>query len=153
MQGKVISCRNMKVRTCAGIVVGCLIEEDEQIGGLANFFISLQWCIYVIRVLSGYKLFFFVCVKKAYIRSSHLRVLSHFINSRHACAVRVTVCLSNQHLTSGASVRPENDIMYSMGNQGQNICVCFSETTRLQRYATSCIVWLSPVGQIVYAHH
>ena len=41
MQEKVISCRNMKVRTCGGIVVGCLIEEDEQIGGLANFLISL----------------------------------------------------------------------------------------------------------------
>ena len=45
-----------------------------------------------------------------------------------------------QYLTSEASVRPENDITYSMGNEGQNVCVDFSETTSLQRYTTSCIV-------------
>ena len=52
------------------------------------------------------------------------------------------VCLSvSRHLTSGVSVRPENDTTYSMGNEGQKICVDFSETTPLQRYSTSCIVW------------
>ena len=36
----------------------------------------------------------------------------------------VCVCVSvNQNLNSGASVRPENDIAYSMGNKGQNICL------------------------------
>ena len=42
-----------------------------------------------------------------------------------ACAERVTVvgpvcvCVPYQQLTSGASLRPENDIMYSTGNEGQ----------------------------------
>ena len=60
---------------------------------------------------------------------------SHFlINLWRTCAARVTivgsVCLSaylsvcasiNQHFTSGVSVRPENDITYSTGNEGQQI--------------------------------
>ena len=34
-----------------------------------------------------------------------------------------SVCLSvTSHLTSGASVRPENTVTYSAGNGGQNIC-------------------------------
>ena len=48
------------------------------------------------------------------------------INRRRACAARVTiavcvcVCLSvKSHLTSGASVRPENAVTYSAGNEGQ----------------------------------
>ena len=48
----------------------------------------------------------------------------------------------NPHLTPGGSVHPENDIMYLTGNEGQNTCVDFSETAPLQRYTTSCIVWL-----------
>ena len=42
-------------------------------------------------------------------------------------------------LTTGtaASVRPENNITYSTGNEGQNICVDFSETALLQRYTAS----------------
>ena len=53
-------------------------------------------------------------------------------------------CLSvNQHLTSGASVRLENDITYSAGNEGEKMCGVFSETAPLQRSSTSCIVWLS----------
>ena len=50
------------------------------------------------------------------------------MNPRHACAARVTVvvvsvcvsvCLSvKRHLTSGASVRPENAVTYSAGNVG-----------------------------------
>ena len=48
------------------------------------------------------------------------------INPRRACAARVTVvgsvCLSvcvsvKSHLTSGASVRPENAVTYSAGNE------------------------------------
>ena len=59
------------------------------------------------------------------------------INPRRACAARVTVvgsvCLSvKSHLTSGASVRPENAVTYSAGNEGQKIWV-FSETAPLQR--------------------
>ena len=44
------------------------------------------------------------------------------------------------HLTSGASVRPENSATYSTGNEGQKICGDFSETTSLQRYTASCVV-------------
>ena len=63
---------------------------------------------------------------------------------RSEVTVVTFVCVSvNQHPTFGASVRPENDITYSTGNEGQNICVDFSETAPLQRYTASCIVWLS----------
>ena len=52
-----------------------------------------------------------------------------FINPRRACAARVTVvgsvcvcvcvCVSvKSHLTYGASVRPENAVTYSAGNEG-----------------------------------
>ena len=50
------------------------------------------------------------------------------IDPRHACAASVTivgsVCLSvcvsvKSHLTTGASVRPENTVMYPAGNEGQ----------------------------------
>ena len=40
------------------------------------------------------------------------------------------------HLTSGASICPENTVMYSVGNGGPNICGVFSETTLLQRSST-----------------
>ena len=52
------------------------------------------------------------------------------------------VCLSvKQHLTYGASVRPENAVTYSAGNEGQNVCGVFSETALLQRSCTSCNVY------------
>ena len=55
----------------------------------------------------------------------------------------LSVCLSiKSHLTSAASVRPENSAMYSVGNEGQKICDVFSETVSFQSYGTSCIVWL-----------
>ena len=70
-----------------------------------------------------------------------------FINPRRACAARVTVlghvcvcvcvsvCLSvKSHLTSGASVRPENTVVYSVGNGGQNICGVFFETAPFKSY-------------------
>ena len=57
--------------------------------------------------------------------------------------VVVCVCLSvKSYLASGASVRPENAVMYSVGNAGQNICGVFSETALFQSYGTSCIVRL-----------
>ena len=71
------------------------------------------------------------------------------INPRRACAARVTVvgsvcmcvCVSvKSHLTSGASVRPENTVTYSAGNGGRKICGDFSETAPLQGYTASCIV-------------
>ena len=42
------------------------------------------------------------------------------------------------HLTSGASVGPENTVTYSAGNGSQKLRGVFS---LLQRYTTSCIVW------------
>ena len=43
-----------------------------------------------------------------------------------SCRVCVSVCLSvKSHLTSGASVHPENGVMYSVGNEGQKY-VAFS---------------------------
>ena len=49
----------------------------------------------------------------------------------------LSVCVSvKSHLTSGASVRPENAVAYSAGNEGQNICGVFSETAPLQRSST-----------------
>ena len=53
----------------------------------------------------------------------------------------VCVCVSvKSHLTSGASVRPENTVTYSAGNGGRKICGDFSETAPLQRYTASCVV-------------
>ena len=46
--------------------------------------------------------------------------------------VCVSVCLS--HLISGASVRPENTVVYSAGNGGQNICGVFFETAPFKSY-------------------
>ena len=66
-------------------------------------------------------------------------------NPLRACAARVTVvvrvCVSvKSYLTSGASVRPENSVTYSTGNEGKNICGDFSQTAPLQRYTASCFV-------------
>ena len=64
-----------------------------------------------------------------------------FFNPRRACAARVTVvvlcvCLSvKSHLTYGASVRPENAVTYSAGNEGQKICGDLPETTAFKSYA------------------
>ena len=63
-------------------------------------------------------------------------------NPRRACAARVTVlgclcvCLSvKSHLTYGASVRPENAVTYSAGNEGQKICGDLPETSAFKSYA------------------
>ena len=51
-----------------------------------------------------------------------------------------SVCLSvKSHLTSGASVRPENTVTYSAGNGGQNICGVFFETASFKRYGVICL--------------
>ena len=43
------------------------------------------------------------------------------------------VCVSvKSHLTYGASVRPENAVTYSAGNEGQKIRGVFSENAPLQ---------------------
>ena len=39
------------------------------------------------------------------------------------------------HLTYGASVRPENAVMYSAGNEGQKNCGDLPETTAFKSYA------------------
>ena len=50
--------------------------------------------------------------------------------------VCLSVCLSvKSHLTYGASVRPENAVTYSAGNEGQNICGDLPETTAFKSYA------------------
>ena len=38
------------------------------------------------------------------------------------------------HLTYGASVRPENAVTYSAGNEGQKICGDLPETTAFKSY-------------------
>ena len=72
--------------------------------------------------------------------NSKLGCGSHFINPRRACAARVTVvgfvCVSvKSHLTYRASVRPENAVTYSAGNEGRKICGDFPETTAFKSYA------------------
>ena len=54
--------------------------------------------------------------------------------------VCLSVCLLS-HLTYGASVRPENAVMYSAGNEGQNICGVFSENAPLLRSNEVAIVF------------
>ena len=49
--------------------------------------------------------------------------------------VCVCVCLSvKSRLTSGASVRPENTVVYSAGNGGKKICGVFFETAPFKSY-------------------
>ena len=57
-----------------------------------------------------------------------------FINPR-CMVVCVSVCLSVKlHLTSGVSVRPQNTVVYSVGNGGQKICGVFFETAPFKSY-------------------
>ena len=63
-------------------------------------------------------------VSQALLHLPYMRV--RVINPRHACTARVTVvamsvCLSVCLSVSGASVYPENGVMYSAGNEGQNL--------------------------------
>ena len=54
-----------------------------------------------------------------------------------------SVCLSvcKSHLTYGASVRPENAVTYSAGNEGQKICGVFSENALLLRSSGVAVVF------------
>ena len=53
------------------------------------------------------------------------------------------VCVSvKSHLTSGASVRSENVVRKSAGNEGQNICGIFSDTAPLPRSSAPSLGWL-----------
>ena len=48
----------------------------------------------------------------------------------------LSVCLSvKSHLGNGASVRSENAVTYSAGNEGQKICGDLPETTAFKSYA------------------
>ena len=50
--------------------------------------------------------------------------------------VCLSVCLSvKSHLTYEASVRPENAVTYSAGNEGKKICEDLPETTAFKSYA------------------
>ena len=50
--------------------------------------------------------------------------------------VCLSVCVSvKSHLTHGASVRPENAVTYSAGNEGRKICGDLPETTTFKSYA------------------
>ena len=52
------------------------------------------------------------------------------------------VCLSvKSHLTYGASVRPDNAVTYSAGNEGQKICGVFSEDAPLLRSSGVAVVF------------
>ena len=80
--------------------------------------------------------------------SPFLKICRNFINPRRACAARVTVvgfvcvCVSvKSHLTYGASVRPENAVTYSAGNEGQKICGVFSEDAPLLRSSEVVVVF------------
>ena len=79
-------------------------------------------------------------ISRVYTRMIHRRGFSTlvlFIGS----VSRLSVCVSvKSHLTYGASVRPENAVTYSPGNEGQKICGVFSETAPLQRSSTPSVV-------------
>ena len=52
------------------------------------------------------------------------------------------VCLSvKSHLTYGASVGPENAVMYSAGNKGKKICGVFSENAPLLSISGAHVYW------------
>ena len=54
----------------------------------------------------------------------------------------MSVCLSvKSHLTYGASVRSENAVTYSAGNEGQKICGVFSEDAPLLRSSGVAVVF------------
>ena len=47
-----------------------------------------------------------------------------------------------RHLTSGASVRPENVLTYSAGYEGQKVCGVFSKTHAFLRLSAPSLGWL-----------
>ena len=53
----------------------------------------------------------------------------------------VSVCLSvKSHLTSGASVHPENTVVYSAGNGGKKNCGVFFETAPFKSYGVKELI-------------
>ena len=65
----------------------------------------------------------------------------------------LSVCLCpfvKSHLTSGASVCPENAVTYLTGNEGQNVCGIFPETASLRRCSTPSVV--RPYVQVAIFH-
>ena len=53
----------------------------------------------------------------------------------------LSVCVSvKSNLTYGTSVRLENAVTYSVGNEGQNICGVFSEDAPLLRSSGAAVV-------------
>ena len=55
---------------------------------------------------------------------------------------RVCVCVPvKSHLTSGASVRPENAVTYSAGNEGQIFCGVFSKIDAFRRSSAPSLGW------------
>ena len=64
------------------------------------------------------------------------------------------VCVSvKSHLTSGASVRPENAATYSAGNEGQKLCGVFSENVQLQRSSVPSLDGHTSVGHFSYREY
>ena len=52
------------------------------------------------------------------------------------------MCVSvKSHLTLGASVRSENAVMNSVGDEGRNICGVFSDTAPLPRSSAASLGW------------
>ena len=59
--------------------------------------------------------------------------------SRRVC---LSVCVSvKSHLTSGTSVRSENTVTNSVGDEGRNICGVFSDTAPLPRSSAPSLGW------------
>ena len=60
-------------------------------------------------------------------------MLCNLVNPRRACAVRVIVvgpvCVS---VTQDLTYRPTNNTTYLTSNEGQKVCVVFSENAPLQ---------------------
>ena len=68
-------------------------------------------------------------------------------------SVCLSVCVSvKSHLTSGASVCPENTVTYSAGNGGQKICGVFFETTPFKSYGIICLPVTAYEGTAVTFH-
>ena len=71
------------------------------------------------------------------------------INCRCMCAVRVSivgsVCLSvKSHLTYGVSVRPENAVTYSAGNEGEKNLWGFLFVADIQHFSHCMAIYLRP---------
>ena len=78
--------------------------------------------------------------------TSFKNLLPHMCSEGYCSWVCLCVCLSvKSNLTSGASVRPENTVTYSVGNEGQKICVVFSETAPFKSYGVFSLLMTSYV--------